>query len=125
MLQIDESVLTNSAVELSYTGGISSSNITGSLRMNSQEYHPQVVINDYHGCNGCESNVNIENTIFKEAMDGAIFAKHYGSYSPMGVTINGATFLNNKANEGRGIVDIYGKRWGYRYVILKCVLVNF
>ena len=95
ILDISNSLLTNSAVVLSYFGGISSSNFTGSLKMDSQRHYPQVAIN-----NNCSSystlSIEINSANFEGAMNGVISVQN-GVLSD--VEIYNSNFIKNEAQK--------------------------
>ena len=101
-LQITDSFLKDSAVELSFSDGISSTGFSGSFRLKDR-YLPQVVINNKHTSGG---GLEIVDCNFTNAVNGVIAS--YGELETNVVTvmIHNSNFTNNKANKGTGIIGI-------------------
>ena len=103
ILQITDSVLKDSALELSLDGGISSTNVTGSYKMD-DVYLPQVVvINKY--LPERSRVIQIEKSTFTESINGVIVIAT-DNLEMDAITILNSNFTKNRAFERKGIIDI-------------------
>ena len=106
MLQITDSILKDSSVELNYWGGISGSTFSGSLRIDDY-YRPQVSVNNFKYTFHYHGKLSIADCNFTEALNGVIEINSEAlDYYRTTLIIQNSNFTNNKANKNTGIIDI-------------------